>query len=352
MDLRILGPLEAYDDDGRPVELGGRQQRLVLAVLLLHRNGVVSVDRLVDVIWGERPPANAARNVQVHVSRLRKAFENIRTRANGYVLELDAGAVDVDRFERLVEESRQEASKGELERARATLQEALALWRGRALADFAYDSFAQSEIARLEELRLGALEDEVDVELALGLEHEAIPAARALVAEHPLRERPRGQLMLGLYRSGRKAEALRVYDEARRALVEELGFEPGERLQALQRAVLTDDPSLSGPAGPRTLRPAAEPARALARRRDALLAVGGALVLGAALAVGIFELTRDRASAGLASVGPNTLAAIDPGTNRLVSEIPVGARPASVAEADGSLWVGAGFSGRSPSARL
>src|SRR5687768_4182160 len=150
MDFRILGPLEVDDDDGRAVELGGRQQRLVLAMLLLHRNEVVSVDRLIDVVWLERAPANAVKNVQIHVSRLRKVLEAtspgsvVQTRPNGYVLAVAAGELDVDRFERLVEEGRQALGAGEPARAETSLREALSLQRGEPLADFAYDSFAQS----------------------------------------------------------------------------------------------------------------------------------------------------------------------------------------------------------------
>ena len=247
MDYRILGPLEVDDDDGRAVDLGGRQQRLVLAMLLLHRNEVVSVDRLIEVVWGERAPVHAIKNVQIHVSRLRKALEGrssderVRTRANGYVLAVAAGEFDVERFEHLVEEGRRTLAAGEPEQAETSLREALALWRGEPLADFAYDSFAQSEIGRLDELRLGAVEERIEAELALGRHEDVTAELHGLVAAHPLRERLRGQLMTALYRSGRKAEALRVYDEARHALAEELGLEPSESLRALQRAVLTDD---------------------------------------------------------------------------------------------------------------
>ena len=237
------------------VDLGGRQQRLVLAMLLLHRNEVVSVDRLIDVVWGEQAPANAVKNVQIHVSRLRKALEatspeSVRPDAARTATSSRSapGELDVDRFERLVEEGRRALAAGEPEQAEASLRDALALWRGEPLADFAYDSFAQGEIARLEELRLAAVEERIDAELALGRHDDVTAELHGLVAEHPLRERLRGQLMLALYRSGRKADALRVYDEARRALAEELGLEPSESLQQTPAAVLTDDPSLAAPA--------------------------------------------------------------------------------------------------------
>jgi len=355
MDFQILGPLEVYDDDGDPVELGGRQQRLVLAMLLLHPNEVVSVDRLIDVMWGERAPASAVKNVQVHVSRLRKAFEAksrkggrvsrrelVHTRGNGYLLEIAPGELDVDRLQSLIEEGRLSLAGGDPERAAAALREALALWRGTPLADFAYDSFAQSEIGRLDELRLGAVEERIDADLALGRHDDVSAELQGLVAEHPLRERMRGQLMLAFYRSGRKADALRIYEEGRRALAEELGLEPSKSLQRLQRAVLTDDPALAAPgriAPSLTDRVAWAPLPMLSGRRGVLLGLGGALLLAAALAVAVLDLTRDRTSAGIVSVLPNSLVAIDPETNRVTAEIPVGARPASVVFADGALWV-------------
>jgi YVTN family beta-propeller protein len=356
LDFRILGPLEVYDDEGREIELGGRQQRLVLAMLLLHPNEVVSVDRLIDVIWGERAPASAVKNVQVHVSRLRKALEPesrsggsesakgiVRTHSNGYILEVAPGELDVDRFQRLVEEGRRALAAGEPEDAGTILREALALLRGAPLADFTYDSFAQGEVGRLHELRLGALEERIDTDLALGRHDDVAAELQGFVSEHPLRERLRGQLMLALYRSGRQADALRVYEEARRALAEQLGLEPSESLQRLHQAVLTDDSALSAPA---RVAPSVETGRVarvsppmFSGRRGGLLGLGGALLLAAALAVAVLEVTRDRTSAGIVSVAPNSLAAIDPETNRVVAQIPVGARPASVLFAHGSLWV-------------
>ena len=188
-----------------------------------------------------------------------------------------------------------------------------------------------------------AVETRIDVDLALGRHDDVVPELQALVAEHRLRERLRGQLILALYRSGRKADALHVYEDARLALAEELGLEPSEGLQQLHREVLKDDPALSAPArvAPRseTARVARAPLPMFSGRRGMLLGLGGALLLAAALAVAVFEVTRDRTSAGIVSVEPNSLAAIDPETNRIVAEIPVGARPASVVFASGALWV-------------
>ena len=203
MDFRVLGPFGVYDDQGREVELGGRQQRIVLAMLLLHRNEVVSVDRLIDAVWDERAPANAVKNVQIYVSRLRKALEPesqnarpesgtgvLRTHAGGYVLEVGPDELDVDRFERLVEEGRRALAAGSAEDAATALAEALALWRGSPLADFAYDSFAQSEIGRLDELRLGAVEERLEADLALGRHADVTAELQALVARASIARAP------------------------------------------------------------------------------------------------------------------------------------------------------------------
>ena len=250
MDFRILGPLEALDQ-GRAIRLGGEKQRALLAVLLLHANETLSLDQLIDELWGDRPPATAAKTVQVHVSRLRKALGSgsdtetvITTREHGYALVLDPERLDAGRFERLVAEGRAEVEAGQPKQAVAALEQALSLWRGAPLADLAYEPFVQREAARLEELRLSALETLVDARLALGRHAEVIGDLTGLIEEHPYRERLRGQLMLALYRSERQADALQAFQQARRALVEELGIEPGERLRDLERAILAQDPSL------------------------------------------------------------------------------------------------------------
>ena len=244
MEYRILGPLEVAAN-GRAVPLGGTKQRALLAVLLLHRNAVVPTERLVEDLWGADPPATAAKTVQVHVSRLRKALGTaaLETRAGGYALNVDAASVDLRRFEELTRDGRARLAAGDPAGARAALAEALALWRGPPLADFAYEPFAQTEIARLEELRVGALEERIDAELAVGDHAGLVPELETLIASHPLRERLRRQLMLALYRSGRQAEALGVYREARRAL-DELGIEPTRALRELEAAILRHDPAL------------------------------------------------------------------------------------------------------------
>jgi DNA-binding SARP family transcriptional activator len=273
MEFRILGPLEALEE-GRSVGLGGSKQRALLALFLLHANQALSVDRLIDELWGERPPATAAKTVRVYISRLRRALAGgegdgsagvVATRGHGYELSLDPERLDAHRFERLVAEGRGELAAGCPERAAATLEEGLSLWRGPPLADLAYERFAQREAARLEELRIDALEQLVDAKLALGAHGELIGRLEALIAEHPYRERLRGLLMLALYRSDRQAEALAAYQEARRTLVEELGIEPGERLRELERAILVQAPGLKLPSaepaegGEPPARPAAPP---------------------------------------------------------------------------------------------
>jgi eukaryotic-like serine/threonine-protein kinase len=252
MDFRILGPLEALDE-GRVVRLGGTKQRALLAVFLLHANETLSTDRLIDELWGERAPATAAKTVQVYISRLRKALAGVQddgledvvaTREHGYELELDPERLDAQRFERLVGEGRSELAAGRPERAAAALEAALALWRGPALADLAYEPFAQREIARLDDLRVTAHELLIEARLALGAHAEVVGQLEKLISEHRYRESLRAQLMLALYRCERQADALQAFQDARRTLVEELGIEPGERLRELERAILAQDPSL------------------------------------------------------------------------------------------------------------
>ena len=248
MEFRILGPLEVWDG-GCEVSLGGRKPRALLALLLLHPNEVVSADRLIDELWGEDPPERAAAALRVNVSRLRKALPQdvLATRSPGYVIRVEPDELDLHRFERLVDEGRSLLARGLAADASERLREALSLWRGPALADFAYESFAQTAIARLEEIRLAAVELRIDADLALGRHDELVGELEALVAEQPLRERLRGYLMTALYRSGRQAEALDAYKDARRALVDELGIEPSAALQELERAILRQEPALNLP---------------------------------------------------------------------------------------------------------
>src|SRR3954454_19106192 len=238
MDIRLLGPVEASLDGG-PAPLGPKQQRAVLAMLALELNRTVSMDRLIDGLWGERAPASAPKLVQLYVSQLRKllgAEAEIVTRGRGYELRLAAGCVDAARFEGLVAEAT-DANGSAAQLAR----EALALWRGAALADVADEPFAAAEIRRLEELRLRATELAIEAELATGRHRELIGELEALVGAHPLSERLHAQRMLALYRSGRQAEALAAYRHARRMLMEEIGVEPGPELRRLHDAILRQD---------------------------------------------------------------------------------------------------------------
>ena len=245
LEVRLLGPLEVLKD-GRPVALGGPKPRTLLATLALESGRVVSVDRLVENLWPASAPETALHAVQVYVAQLRKTLgrQVIAKRPPGYGLELESDCIDVNRFARLVGEGRAALQAGSPETAEPVLREALTLWRGPALADFLYEPFAQGEIARLEELRLVALEERIDTDLELGRHLELAPELEALVQAEPLRERPRGQLMLALYRSGRQADALAAYRAAREALVEELGIEPGPELKELEAAILRQDDSL------------------------------------------------------------------------------------------------------------
>ena len=238
MRYGILGPLE-LSDDGRAIEIAGSKQRALLATLLLSANRVVSSDRLIDALWEEHAPETAAKALQVHVSQLRKLVgkHRLETRAPGYLLRVEPDALDLERFQRLHE-------AGELD-------EALSLWRGPPLAEFAYQGFAQAEIARLQELRLGCLEERIEQNLAQGQHGELVGELEGLVKEHPLREQLRCQLMLALYRAGRQAEALDSYQQARAALVEELGIEPGRSLRELHQAILNQDPALDLAVGER-----------------------------------------------------------------------------------------------------
>jgi DNA-binding SARP family transcriptional activator len=239
LEFRILGPLEVLRD-GSPVDLGPARQRALLAILLLRRNEVVSIDRLVDDVWGEAPPATAGHALQVYVSKLRTVLERgaIETRKPGYVLTASGEQVDAGRFESLAAGGRDALANGLPADAAAALRDALAMWRGPALADFAYEPFAEREIARLEELRMATLEDRIDADLALGRHAELAAEVDGLVRDHRLRERLWAQLMLALYRSGRQAEALGAYDRLRGVLRDELGLDPGPRLRELQAGIL------------------------------------------------------------------------------------------------------------------
>ena len=331
MEFRILGSLQVLVGE-RQIPLGGAQQREVLVILLLHRGEVVSVDRIVDELWGERPPDRATKTVQVYVSRLRKALGDgvLVTRGGGYALELKGDSLDTDRFRRLADEGREALDNGDLRGAREALTAELDLWRGPPLADLAYQPFVQNEVARLEELRLVALENRGEADLALGHHAALVSELEALVREHPTRERLREELMFALYRSGRQVEALESYRDAQRTLDEELGLEPGPRLQQLERSILTHDPAIDAP-------PATGAVAVLRRRRrgGALVAFGGGLLLVAAIAAVVVGTGRD----GPSRIGENAIGLIDPDSGALSEQFTVGRGPNAAAVGAGSVWV-------------
>src|SRR5712691_739041 len=243
VEVLLLGPLEARRD-GEPLRLGGLKPRMLLADLALHAGEVISVDRLIDDLWGERPPRSAPHAVEVNVSKVRAALgPALVTRAPGYVLELPGERIDARRFAAGTAEGtalveRDPATAGGI------LRDALALWRGPALADFAFEPFAQADIARLEELRQRCLEARVDADLAAGRDAELISELEALIRASPYRERLRAQLMMALYRGGRASDALALYRSTRQMLLDELAIEPGPELRSLEAAILRQDDSL------------------------------------------------------------------------------------------------------------
>jgi predicted ATPase/DNA-binding SARP family transcriptional activator len=248
LEFRILGPLEVRRD-GIVVPLGGARPRALLAALLRNSNRVVSTDRLIDELWAERPPRTARTALQGYIAQLRRALRDgsdqvLVTEASGYRLRVTSGHLDLDRFERLVEEARKLVETGDHGSACERFRDALSLWRGPVLADLQCAASAAGESEGVEELRLLVLGERIEAELAVGRDAELVGELRELVGAHPLRERFHGQLMLALYRSGRQAEALEAYRDARRVLVEELGIEPGPELRALERAILDHDPAL------------------------------------------------------------------------------------------------------------
>ena len=257
MDFRLLGRFEV-EADGVDLTPPRRQHRALLALLLLHADEVVATDDCVEALWGERPPETAQTALHGHVSALRKRLgpERIETQDPGYLLRLaDEDAVDIRRFERLAAEP---PADGRVARSEQ-LKNALALFRGEPLADFRYEGFARQEAARLEELRLVVLEEQIQTELELGRHEDVVLELERLIAEHPLREGLRAQLMLALYRAGRQADALQAFQDARGVLRDELGLDPGPALQRLEQLILNQDPEL---AAPDAFAPARHPAAA------------------------------------------------------------------------------------------
>ena len=333
MDFGLLGPLEIRKGN-RSVAVGGAKQRAVLAILLIHANRVVSRDRLIEELWPDRRPGEAEHSLDHAISRLRKALDEpdlLVTQPGGYVLVVEAQQIDVHRFEQLLAAGRTANAEGRHLDAAAALAQALALWRGDALADVAYEAFARREVERLDEVRLEAIEERIDAELALGRHHALVAELESLSAAHPLRERIVRQRMLALYRSGRQAEALEVYAAARRRLVEELGLEPGTSLQELQQQILRQDDSLD-------LAAASTVARRSRRRRTA---VGGTLIVASAAGVAAAAVLLlnggTQASSADAAAEPDSVALVSAETGAVLGAARVRA-PVLTAFGEGALW--------------
>ncbi|MHB8690715.1 MAG: ABC transporter substrate-binding protein [Solirubrobacteraceae bacterium] len=356
MRFQILGDLAVWDDAGVPVVVSGPVRRGLLAILVLHANEAVAADRLIDELWAEQPPATAAKALQVHIWRLRAALGGngagegpLRTKGGGYVLRVARGELDLEVFERLLDEGRAALSDDRPQLARVALAEALSLWRGAPLGEFEGQPFARAAIDRLEQLRLEATEARIDGDLALGRHRVVVGELESLVAANPLREHPRAQLMRALYRCGRQADALAVYRQTRAHLSGELGLEPGGELRALEQSVLAQDPSLDLPARiepepaviaapvPGLLERQAEQRPRRASPAPRWLAAGGVLAVAAA-AVAVIASAAGGPS-GTSRVPANSVAVIDASSGRLVGDVPVGARPSQLSFDQGRLWV-------------
>jgi peptide/nickel transport system substrate-binding protein len=368
VEFSVLGPLSVRID-GTPVALGGAKQRALLAMLLLRANAVVSRDSLIDGLWGEHAPATADRSLDSHISRLRRLLgpKRIERRAPGYLLNVDPGELDLDRFETLLEQGRALARSGENAAAAHTLGEALAIWNGSALADLLFEPFAVREADRLEERRLLAFEERVDADLALGKAEDLVGELEQAVGEHPHREGLVGQLMLALYRTGRQRDALAVYQALRRHLSEDLGLEPSPQLRDLERRILQQDPTL---AARRVERPAVRRNR---RKVVALACVGVAVVVSAVIGIelgtggssastargsttGVFELrgnspvagvsladapaatVSDRHSIWLAEPSAGEVVRIDLASRQIEQTISVDGSPSLLAVGAGLVW--------------
>jgi peptide/nickel transport system substrate-binding protein len=332
--VKLLGPVAATLD-GRPIPLGATKQRALLAVLALHANVTVPIDRLVDALWGDDPPATAPKMVQLYVSQLRRLFAGgdaeIVTHGRGYELRVEMDAVDAGRFERLVER---------VARAEGVPGEALALWSGAPLADVADEPFAAPEIRRLEALWLRAAELAVDGDLAAGRDEKALAQVDGLLADHPLREHLHAQRMLALYRSGRQAEALEAYVAARRRLVDDIGVEPSAELRELHERILRQDPALRLPSHPTTSgengrAPPAERIPRTPRARPLMIAAG----VAAGVAVVVFALSRLLGPDHLPGITEGWVGVIDAEAAAVTTQYHVGSAPGAVAEGAGSVWV-------------
>ena len=355
MEFRILGPLVVLFE-GRELPLGPLKDRTVLGVLLLHANEVVPRQRLIDELWGEAPPPTAIKAVNGYVSQLRKALGGngagaIATRPPGYAIEVAGDKLDALRFAALTVEARAQANGAAFEAASTIYTEALSLWRGRTLSGIELESIDRHEIERLDEARVVTLMDRIDCDLSLGRQDDLVGELEVLVAQHPLRERLHAQRILALYRSGRQAEALRAYQQARTVLVEELGLEPSPALQRLERGILNHDASLQTPAGTAHRNgagttgaappPAPEPTRLRRRPRRLLLAgVGLAVLAGVAAVVAV---TRGSSTSEPVRVQSPVALLVEPKNGHVDTSLALPARPTTFANDGERLWLaGAG----------
>ncbi len=355
--FRVLGPLEvSYSET--PVPIAGSRQRALLAYLVLNANRVVASERLIDELFGEEPPDNALNSVHAGISRLRRQLSQagvpevpIVTRPPGYLFELGPGELDLEEFESLLEQGRRQLDAGAPEVAAATIREALDLWRGAPLADIARYAFARAEAARLEDLRLAAITERVEADLGCGRHAEVVGELESLVAEHRLDERLRGLLMLALYRSGRQADALQIYQDTRRLLVAELGLEPGKALQQLEQRILSHDPGLDVRQRPRVPRPAEKRVEVPRSRRTrwpvsqssstprrAIFVITAVLLLVAAV-ISVVVVVPGSSPAEAVIAPPSSVALIDPTANRVEAAIQVGDRPTRIAVREDAIWV-------------
>jgi len=342
LEFLILGPLEVRRGS-TTLALGSAKQRALLGVLLLHPNEAVSTARLVDELWGERPPATAEKLVQGYVHALRKQLGEgvLETRAPGYRVTVDSGLFDLAAFDELTTTARSASPHESVElRARA-----LALWRGTPLANVVLEGPERHTVARLGELRLATQIEQIDAQLSLGRHAQLVGELEALTVAHPYQEKLAGQLMLALYRSGRQADSLEVYRQVRSRLDDELGLEPSQELRDLETAILRHDASLAAPPVTESESsrapevgepgPALEPAGRSRLRRVAALVVAAAVLV--VLAYVAIDLVRDDPVP--VTVPPNSVAVINPSSNRVEQVISVGVRPGDVAHGEGSVWV-------------
>jgi DNA-binding SARP family transcriptional activator len=299
VQFRVLGPLTVVDRDGAAVALGGIKQRCFLALLLLNANRVLSVDMLMDAIWGEQPPATAQTMLHQFASRLRPVVEpagSLVTRKPGYVLELSRDTVDANRFTALIERGKALIAAGELDLGTRQLDAGLELWNGRALEDLRFEPAITAYADFLEEQRISALEERFEAELELGRHVEVVSELRQLIVEHPERERLAGQLMLALYRAGRQKEALSVYDALRRYLAVELGLSPSPRVQELHAAILVHDPGLGVPA----VTPRGRKGKKMSTVAVWTTAIAASVLVAALVSLGVAVATRS-------AIGPKPL---------------------------------------------